>query len=148
MRALRNYGERDLRICEVEAPPPPGDDEIQVRICAVALNHIYEWAVSNQETFWGRHQSNKTSARIPKNGWSGKWDRDDNWPYIAFVPHVLSQILDTADFDTKGFVATATRGLAETDRAEDGLDRAGNAFGGPLSSSLDSFLITDLHSLT
>ena len=43
MRALRNYGERDLRIEEVDAPPPPGDDEIQVRICAVALNHIDVW---------------------------------------------------------------------------------------------------------
>jgi alcohol dehydrogenase len=43
MRALRNYGERDLRITEVEAPPAPGDDEIQVRICAVALNHIDVW---------------------------------------------------------------------------------------------------------
>jgi len=27
----------------VDAPPPPGDDEIQVRICAVALNHIDVW---------------------------------------------------------------------------------------------------------
>jgi alcohol dehydrogenase len=43
MRALRNYGERDLRITEVDAPPPPGDDQIQVRICAVALNHIDVW---------------------------------------------------------------------------------------------------------
>ncbi len=43
MRALRNFGERDLRITEVDAPPPPGDDEIQVRICAVALNHIDVW---------------------------------------------------------------------------------------------------------
>ncbi len=43
MRALRNYGERDLRITEVDAPPPPGDNEVQVKICAVALNHIDVW---------------------------------------------------------------------------------------------------------
>ena len=43
MRALRNYGERDLRIVEVDAPAPPADDEIQLRICAVALNHIDVW---------------------------------------------------------------------------------------------------------
>jgi alcohol dehydrogenase len=43
MRALRNFGERDLRIVDVDAPAPPGDDEIQVRICAVALNHIDVW---------------------------------------------------------------------------------------------------------
>ena len=43
MRALRNFAERDLRIVEVDDPSPPGDDEIQVRICAVALNHIDVW---------------------------------------------------------------------------------------------------------
>ena len=43
MRALRNFGERDLRIVEVDAPAAPADDEIQVRICAVALNHIDVW---------------------------------------------------------------------------------------------------------
>jgi alcohol dehydrogenase len=43
MRALRNYAERDLRIVETDAPAAPGDDEIQVRICAVALNHIDVW---------------------------------------------------------------------------------------------------------
>ena len=43
MRALRNYGERDLRITEVEPPAAPADDEIQVKICAVALNHIDVW---------------------------------------------------------------------------------------------------------
>jgi len=43
MRALRNFGDRDLRIVELDAPAPPADDEIQVRICAVALNHIDVW---------------------------------------------------------------------------------------------------------
>jgi alcohol dehydrogenase len=43
MRALRNFGERDLRIVDVDPPPPPVEDEVQVRICAVALNHIDVW---------------------------------------------------------------------------------------------------------
>ena len=43
MRALRNFAERDLRIVDVEDPAAPGDDEVQVRICAVALNHIDVW---------------------------------------------------------------------------------------------------------
>jgi len=43
MRALRNFGERDLRIVEIDPPAPPADDEIQVRICAIALNHIDVW---------------------------------------------------------------------------------------------------------
>jgi alcohol dehydrogenase len=43
MRALRNFGERDLRIVEIDDPASPADDEIQVRICAIALNHIDVW---------------------------------------------------------------------------------------------------------
>jgi alcohol dehydrogenase len=43
MRALRNFGERDLRIVEVDPPSPPAADEVQLRICAVALNHIDVW---------------------------------------------------------------------------------------------------------
>ncbi len=43
MRALRNIAERELQIMEVDEPSLPGDDEIQVRICAVALNHIDVW---------------------------------------------------------------------------------------------------------
>lgn len=43
MKALQNTGERTLEICDVPAPPAPGDDEVQVRIGAVALNHIDVW---------------------------------------------------------------------------------------------------------
>ncbi|MSQ98929.1 MAG: NADPH:quinone oxidoreductase [Xanthomonadales bacterium] len=43
MRALRNFAERDLRIVEIDPPAPPADDEIQLRICAIALNHIDVW---------------------------------------------------------------------------------------------------------
>ncbi len=43
MRALRNFAERDLRVVEVDDPAPPGDDEVQVKIRAVALNHIDVW---------------------------------------------------------------------------------------------------------
>jgi alcohol dehydrogenase len=43
MRALRNYGERDLRVVEIDPPAPPAENEVQVRICAVALNHIDVW---------------------------------------------------------------------------------------------------------
>lgn len=43
MRALRNFGERDLRVVEIDPPTAPADDEVQVRICAVALNHIDVW---------------------------------------------------------------------------------------------------------
>jgi NADPH:quinone reductase-like Zn-dependent oxidoreductase len=43
MRALRLFGDRDLRLAEVPEPPPPGPGEVQLRLRAVALNHIDVW---------------------------------------------------------------------------------------------------------
>ncbi|MGY2051076.1 zinc-binding dehydrogenase [Methylobacterium sp. JK268] len=43
MRALQIFGDRDLRLSEVAAPPPPGPGEIEVRIRAVGLNFIDVW---------------------------------------------------------------------------------------------------------
>ena len=43
MRALQLFGDRDLRITEIEPPPPPGEGEVQLRMLGVALNHIDVW---------------------------------------------------------------------------------------------------------
>jgi len=43
MRALMIKGPRDVGIVEIDPPSPPADDEVQVRIRAVALNHIDVW---------------------------------------------------------------------------------------------------------
>jgi len=43
MRSLQLTSERKLQLVNVDAPPPPGEDEVQVRIKAVALNHIDVW---------------------------------------------------------------------------------------------------------
>jgi alcohol dehydrogenase len=43
MQALMITGERSLEVCDVTAPDAPGDGELQVRIKAVALNHIDVW---------------------------------------------------------------------------------------------------------
>jgi alcohol dehydrogenase len=43
MRALRIKGERDLELCEIDPPDDPANGEVQVRIKAVALNHIDVW---------------------------------------------------------------------------------------------------------
>jgi len=43
MQALRIKGERDLELCDIAAPDAPGNGEVQVRIKAVALNHIDVW---------------------------------------------------------------------------------------------------------
>ena len=43
MKALQLFGDRDLRLGEVEPPPPPGAGEVQIRVRAVGLNHIDVW---------------------------------------------------------------------------------------------------------
>lgn len=43
MRALQLFGDRDLRVTDVDAPPPPGPGEVAIRMRAVGLNHIDVW---------------------------------------------------------------------------------------------------------
>jgi NADPH:quinone reductase-like Zn-dependent oxidoreductase len=43
MRALQLFGDRDLRITDLEPPPPPAHDEVQVRVRALALNYLDVW---------------------------------------------------------------------------------------------------------
>jgi alcohol dehydrogenase len=43
MRALTLVADRKLELVEAPSPPPPAPDEVQVRIKAVALNHLDLW---------------------------------------------------------------------------------------------------------
>jgi alcohol dehydrogenase len=43
MRALQLIADRKLVFADVPDPPPPGDGEVQIRIKAVALNHLDVW---------------------------------------------------------------------------------------------------------
>jgi alcohol dehydrogenase len=43
MRALTLVADRELKLADVAAPPPPGAGEVQVAIKAVGLNHIDVW---------------------------------------------------------------------------------------------------------
>ncbi|MGH6789279.1 MAG: alcohol dehydrogenase catalytic domain-containing protein, partial [Pseudolabrys sp.] len=43
MRALRLIADRKLELAEVPDPAPPGEGEVQVRVKAVALNHLDVW---------------------------------------------------------------------------------------------------------
>src|ERR1700737_5200227 len=43
MRALTLVADRQLVIAQVPEPPPPPADEVQIRVKAVALNHIDVW---------------------------------------------------------------------------------------------------------
>jgi alcohol dehydrogenase len=43
MRALTLVADRQLTVADVPPPPPPADHEVQIRVRAVALNHIDVW---------------------------------------------------------------------------------------------------------
>jgi alcohol dehydrogenase len=43
MRALTQVADRKLELREIEAPPPPAAGEVQVRVKAIALNHLDLW---------------------------------------------------------------------------------------------------------
>jgi len=43
MRALQLIADRKLELADIPAPPPPGAGEVQIRIKAVALNHLDLW---------------------------------------------------------------------------------------------------------
>lgn len=43
MRALTLVADRDLLVADLPPPPPPAAGEVQIRIAAVALNHIDVW---------------------------------------------------------------------------------------------------------
>jgi alcohol dehydrogenase len=43
MRALSLIGDRKLELADVSPPPPPGAGEVQIRVKAVALNHLDLW---------------------------------------------------------------------------------------------------------
>jgi alcohol dehydrogenase len=43
MRALTLTGDRKLELADVPPPPPPGAGEVQIRVKAVALNHLDLW---------------------------------------------------------------------------------------------------------
>ena len=43
MRALTQVADRKLELRDIEPPPPPGAGEVQVRVKAIALNHLDLW---------------------------------------------------------------------------------------------------------
>jgi NADPH:quinone reductase-like Zn-dependent oxidoreductase len=43
MRALQLFGDRDLRLTEIDPPPPPAWGEVQVQVRAIGLNYLDVW---------------------------------------------------------------------------------------------------------
>jgi hypothetical protein len=74
-----------------ESSDAPGEER--------ALRDVISWAYTRAQTFHGRHfkdgenNGDQQSLKMPPGGWSGKWDSEENWEYIGFLPTVLHKVL-------------------------------------------------------
>ncbi|MCC9608083.1 hypothetical protein LOC68_01775 [Blastopirellula sp. JC732] len=76
-----------------------------------ALRHVMEWAWSNQDSFFDQASP---LGRQPNNGWAGRWDKsgsnpstdDGEWEWIGFVPSRLTEILESANFESVAITRT------------------------------------------
>ncbi len=77
-----------------------------------ALQYVYNWAVSNEASFWGRGDA----TRPPHNGWTGEWIQND-WSFIAFYPQKLEKILAENGWEAKAIIgAWYDRGWLDHDK--------------------------------
>ena len=60
----------------------------------VALEFALSWAESHQSEFFGRNNG-KPSFK----GWAGRWDKEDDWQFIAYFPNLLKKLLANEGFD-------------------------------------------------
>ena len=83
----------------------------------VALQYAYDWAVSNQEKFYGRHRTMGENSGIvePFSGWAGVWQSGE-WRYVAYTTPVIKRLLQEWSFDVEAILRTwKDRGWLETD---------------------------------
>ena len=75
---------------------------------AAALRHVYDWACSHAEQFFG-----KSGVDEPSGGWAGRWDRIQipsrqggisEWAYLGFFRAPLAKVLTDAGFDAEAVI--------------------------------------------
>jgi hypothetical protein len=74
----------------------PGDER--------ALRDVVSWAHSQRETFWGARRSSSL-PQVPSAGWSGRWDKEQGWEFIAFYRHLLKRLLSDAGYEPEAVLA-------------------------------------------
>lgn len=63
-----------------------------------ALRDVASWAYSHAGSFFGRESTMQDPDRDPPGGWLGKWEPGDEWEYIAFYPHLLTDFLESRSY--------------------------------------------------
>lgn len=83
----------------------------------VALQEVWNWAVANQQKFFGRHRTDGDSRSLePHGGWAGCWKDGDGWTDIGFLRGPLVDLLKKKMFDPDATIRTwADRGWLERD---------------------------------
>jgi hypothetical protein len=78
-----------------------------------ALREVYAHACANQMAFIGRHivklddsNTQNQETRAPYRGWLGVWDKDEGWPFLAFLPNALKDLLEERGYDADAIVRT------------------------------------------
>jgi hypothetical protein len=88
------------------------DRALQAFIVAV------DWAKAHPEDFYGGRRAHDRGQ--PATGWAGRWDRADDWTYIAYFPDRVERILAEAGFESQAMIRSWNdRGwlLCNSDRA-------------------------------
>lgn len=71
-----------------------------------ALRLLLSWAWANEFRFIGREQENiRGVPTAPAAGWIGRWDRGEDYEFIAFYPHVVKDFLQKHDFHPEGILS-------------------------------------------
>lgn len=83
-----------------------------------ALQAIVAIAYARQTQFYGRAALDPATndQKVPPGGWLGRWDRKDDWEFIAFYPPVLDRLLRELQFQPEAILeAWRERGFLDCD---------------------------------
>lgn len=84
-----------------------------------ALKVVWDWAVANQNRFFGREKKRQDllgeASDQPNAGWAGRWASNDEWGFIGFIPGVLNDILTKAGFSGDAVRLWKDMGYLDTD---------------------------------
>ncbi|WP_067936496.1 DUF927 domain-containing protein [Alicyclobacillus kakegawensis] len=100
-----------------EASDPLGEEE--------ALRDVMSWAMSNQQSFYGRHDEvTYGEPKQPNGGWLGRWERGPTWRCIDFVHHQLAYFLTKQGYNANEiFNAWRERGWLDVPAGQKGVQQ-------------------------
>lgn len=94
------------RLCKILGVPEPVEDPVKTALNATlegsldsdvpraALTSVYEWAIANQTSFYGRQDQRDGNDVQPVRGWLGHWPESTSWEAISFLPSALKAKLE------------------------------------------------------